>query len=349
MKWSLRRTHGSHPYGGPYVWWRAPWIQSEWGPERRFSLGLLCLFFRSWLHGGWWSDRNLGHTWTVLCQWPEPSALAQKPRGALLKTDLKPHTWLTALSFRRLCGTLVWIAVDLRETVRARDAFSITSFQKKQKQDPGEELALKLPSYTLIIWRTSCWNPYGYHKDTHETTAFVLFNSVGLKGLCVWQKKNMETRQLKRAVFLFWSFCAARRNRKRPPVNLVSNPPRLEFPVLNVLLFQSLCPSPPSLISACSLSFPVLSCFHLWYKEKVWKKEKRTVEWRWERQSAWPHNARAEGRMKELVMSHLCLDPETRSMETHTDLRFCATRMPLKVESDVEKWNGEGERSSGFS
>lgn len=73
------------------------------------------------------------------------------------------------------------------------------------------------------------------------------------------------------------------------------------------------------------------------------------VEWRWERQSAWPHNARAEGRMKELVMSHLRLDPETRSMETHTDLRFCATRMPLKEESDVEKWNKEGERSTGFN
>ncbi|KAL1261494.1 hypothetical protein QQF64_006759 [Cirrhinus molitorella] len=38
--------------------------------------------------------------------------------------------------------------------------------------------------------------------------------------------------------------------------------------------------------------------------------------------------------MKELVMSHLRLDPETRSMETHTDLRFCATRMPLKEESN---------------
>ncbi|RXN09283.1 hypothetical protein ROHU_011104 [Labeo rohita] len=50
--------------------------------------------------------------------------------------------------------------------------------------------------------------------------------------------------------------------------------------------------------------------------------------------------------MKELVMSHLHLDPETRSMETHTDLRFCATRMPLKEESDVEKRNGEGERST---
>lgn len=149
--------------------------------------------------------------------------------------------------------------------------FSTNSPKARPWRATGFKKALVHSRY-LKTW---CWNPYGYHKDTQETTAFVLFNSVGLKGLCVWQKKNMETRQLKRAVFLFWSFCSARRKRKRPPVSLVSSPPRLEFPVLNVLLFQSLCPSPPSLISACSLSFPVVSCFHLWHKEKVWEKREK--------------------------------------------------------------------------
>lgn len=57
----------------------------------------------------------------------------RSPWGAFLKTDLKPHTWLIALSFRRHCGTLVWRAVDLREMVRA---FSITSFQKNQTDCP---------------------------------------------------------------------------------------------------------------------------------------------------------------------------------------------------------------------
>lgn len=52
--------------------------------------------------------------------------------------------------------------------------------------------------------------------------------------------------------------------------------------------------------------------------------------------------------MKELVMSHLRLDPETRSMETHTDLRFCATRMPLKVESDVENETGREREAQVF-
>lgn len=169
MKWSLRWSHGSHPYGGPYMWWRAPWIQSEWGLERRFSLGLLCLFFRSWLHGGWWSDRNLGHTWSVLCQWLEPSAPVQKPRGALLKTDLKPPTWLIALSFRRLCGTLVWRAVDLRETVRAGDAFSITYFQKKQtdciEARPWRGTALVHSHYLTNLMLKSLWIPQGHTRD----------------------------------------------------------------------------------------------------------------------------------------------------------------------------------------
>lgn len=54
----------------------------------------------------------------------------RSPSGALLRADLKPHTWLIALGFRRLCRTLVWRAVDLREMARGTDAFSISPFHK---------------------------------------------------------------------------------------------------------------------------------------------------------------------------------------------------------------------------
>lgn len=93
----------------------------------------------------------------------------------------------------------------------------------------------------------------------------------------------------------------------------VPTAPRLEFHLLNVLLFTVLSRS-PSLISTCSFFFfllPTDAAFHLWQREK---KRERMEGWRWEG----TRNARAEGRMKAIVTSDLQQDPETHDVEAHT-------------------------------